>query len=92
MSLRTNDMSTEPEFIVQERGAKTPYQAREWLELQSASMRHAGASFVRASYRDLSEDEDGERLWLLEGWRVGPEDQGAPRFILPKETDNEHRS
>lgn len=80
-------MTDEPDFILQERGAKTPFQAREWLELQAGLMRKNGAELVRASYHDLQDDE---RLWLLEGWRHRPKDQGDPRFWLsPTEKGND---
>lgn len=75
-------MSEEPIFIRQtfdiERMA-SPLSRRIWIEETAAEARASGVSFLRVTITD--DDESG---LLLEGWRERPEDQGFPRWNIPK--------
>lgn len=68
-------MSAEPDFIIQTE-MKDDEEKCAWFRQKALETTPRGATWHRASYHP-----DNFDVILYEGWKVRPDDEGAPRFI-----------
>lgn len=75
--MRTKDDAlVEPDFLSQTGGEA----GRVWLYEQARAAAEQGATYHRFSI----DDKDHPRIWLYEGWKVRPANEGEPRFMLQR--------